>query len=262
MPKFVPSKAFRKIAKATTKAVSAYRMVEPGDKLLIGVSGGNDSMLLMHVMHYLLRRAPFEFTIQAVTVDAGFETFHADVIQNYCHQQGWKHDIIKMDIKNLILEKGNVKHPCSLCARLRRGKLHGYADEHGFNKIVLGHHLDDICTSFLMSAFRGRGVSTMGPNVAADQSGTIDKRIIRPMAYVTKKEIDDCCLEFEFPNAGDCEYGEQLETNGDRAFLNNLIEQLSKSQFTNIRHNMLKSLQNVEEEYLLDHKFLQYGDKS
>lgn len=249
------TKIFSKISKLATKAITEYNMIEAGDRLLVGVSGGNDSMVLMHLLTHLKRRAPFDFTIKGVTVDAGWDGIDIDGLHRYCLGQGWDHDVIRFNAKKLLTEKGAEKRPCSLCARLRRGKLHGYADEFGYNKIVLGQHLDDICVSLLIGLFRGHGLTTMGPNVAADLKSGGDKRIIRPMAFSTKELIDKCAVDFEFPKFGECDYGEMLSRDGDRSFLENHLKVLSE-RFPGIRQSMLKSMSDVRPEYLLDPKFL------
>ncbi len=251
------SKLTKRISKLATKAISQYRMIEEGDRLLVGVSGGNDSMVLMHLLTHLQRRAPISFTIKAVTVDAGWDGLDVPALHQYCLEQGWDHDVICFDCKSLLKDKGADKRPCSLCARLRRGKLHGYAEEHGYNKIVLGQHLDDICVSLLIGLFRGHGLTTMGPNVAADMNRGGNKRIVRPMAFVTKNMIDNCAREFEFPKFGECDYSEMLEKDGDRSFLENHLKVLAK-RFPGIRQNMLRSMSDVRPGYLLDPRFLDY----
>lgn len=247
----------KKISKLTTKAISEYQMIQNGDRLLVGISGGNDSMVLMHLLTHLQRRAPFDFTIKGVTVDASWDGIDIKGLHTYCLDQGWDHDVIRFNAKKLLKEKGAEKRPCALCARLRRGKLHGYADAFGYNKIVLGQHLDDICVSLLMGLFRGHGLTTMGPNVAADQKSGGDKRIIRPMAFLTKAMIDDCAKKFEFPKFGECDFGEMLKQDGDRSFLEEHLKVLEK-RFPRIRQSMLKSMSDVRPGYLLDPKFLDY----
>ncbi|MGL4854840.1 MAG: ATP-binding protein [Lentisphaeria bacterium] len=251
------SKNFNKISKLATKAVSDYKMIEANDRLLIGLSGGNDSMLLMHLLANMQKRAPFNFEIHAVTVDAGFDGIDLSKLIEYCAENNWPHHIIKINGKKLIEEKNASDRPCALCSRMRRGKIHGFADEFGFSKIVLGQHLDDICVSFLMSLFHGQGLTTMGPKVKADRANGCNKQIIRPLAYVPKALIDQCCLEdFEFPTTGECDYSQWLSENGDRAFLMKKLSEL-EIDFPHIRQNMLKSLTNVQLDYLLDRQYLE-----
>lgn len=255
-----PQILLRKISKQATKAITTYQMIAADDKLLVGLSGGNDSMVLMHVLYDLQRRAPFPFTIHAVTVDAGFDGINLSPLSAYCQSQGWSHEIIPFEGKELIAKHGAETQPCALCARVRRGLLHRYADEHGFNKIVLGHHLDDICVSFLMSLFHGQGLTTMGPNVPAEVKNTAHpKRLIRPLAFLEKVQIDALAEQLELPVCGECDYAQHLEAHGDRARLERLVAQLN-GDFPGIRKAMLKSLSDVRPDYLLDLKFLNFAN--
>lgn len=251
------SKLFSKISKLATKAISQYKMIKDGDRLLVGVSGGNDSMVLMHLLTHLQRRAPINFSLKAITVDAGWDGLDIPSLHQYCLKQSWDHTVIHFAGKELLKEKDAEKRPCALCARLRRGKLHGYANEYGYNKIVLGQHLDDICVSLMMGLFRGQGLTTMGPNVGADQANGGDKRIIRPMAFCVKSMIDACAEEFNFPTFGECDYGKMLQASGDRSFLENHLKEL-ENRFPDIRQNMLRSMSDVRPDYLLDPQFLDY----
>ena len=251
-------KILRKISKLATKAIIKYKMIEEGDRLLVGLSGGNDSMLLMHLLTLLQRRAKISFEVEAITIDAGFDGFKSKVIAAYAAEQNWKHSIVGFDGKQLLKEKGLESRPCSLCARLRRGKIHQFADENRCNKIVLGHHTDDACVSFLIGLFRGHGLTTMGPNVAADVKSGGDKRLIRPLIMVQKSMIDRCCREeLALPDCGECDYSEILDEEGDRAFLENTLREL-EVRFPHIRSHMLTSLGDVRPDYLLDVNFLDY----
>ncbi len=232
----------------TGKAVHDFRMIEEGDRLLVGISGGVDSMMLMHVLARLQKRAPIKFDLYAVTIDEGFAGLHHTPLADYAAEQGWQLKVIKTPIARLIVEKEAEDKPCGLCSRLRRGFIHGYADELGANKLVLGHHRDDLCVSLLMGLFRGTGLKTMGPNVAAD-GGT--KRVIRPLCYAPKDLIETCAQNYDFPDLGSCDYSRQLDETGDRARIERLLKQL-EADFPNIGKNMLHSMRDVRADYLLD----------
>jgi len=251
-------KLLKKISKLATKAIAKYKMIEEGDRLLVGLSGGNDSMLLMHLLTLLQRRAKISFEVEAITIDAGFDGFETQVIVDYAAAQNWKHSVVRFNGKQLLEHKRVGNRPCPLCARLRRGSIHQFADEHNCNKIVLGHHLDDTSVSFLISLFRGHGLTTMGPNVAADIQSGEGKRLIRPLIFVQKSMIDQCCIEeLELPDCGECDYSEVLEQEGDRAFLEKKLSEL-EAHFPHIRSHILTSLSDVRPDYLLDVKFLDY----
>jgi tRNA 2-thiocytidine biosynthesis protein TtcA len=233
-------------------AVRDYRMIADGDRILVGLSGGEDSLVLMHVLHYLQRRAPVRFEIFSATVDMGFPGYDAPALVAYCARQGWQHEVIRFDGVSVLAEKNTAKRPCALCSRLRRGKLHGAADRLGCNKIALGQQLDDLVASTLMSLFRGHGLKTMGPHVPADAGS---KRLIRPLCYVPKTLVHEAALEFAFPTVKSCPYLHLLDESGDRAFILRLLEDLD-GHFPNLRQNILASLKCVETEHLLDTRFL------
>ncbi len=230
------------------KAVHDFSMIEEGDRLLVGISGGADSMMLMHVLARMQKRAPINFELFAVTIDEGFDGIDHTPLQAYAAEQGWNLKIIETPIAQLIVEKETENKPCGLCSRLRRGFIHGYADEMKCNKLVLGHHRDDLCVSLLMGLFRGTGLKTMGPNVAGD-GGT--KRVIRPLCYAPKDLIETCAEAYEFPDTGHCDYAEALDKKGDRARLERLLKEL-EPDFQNIGKNMLHSMADVRADYLLD----------
>ena len=241
---------YAQLCRLAGKAVADFKMIEEGDRLLVGISGGVDSMMLMHVLDRLQKRAPIRFELFAVTIDEGFGGIHHAPLETYAAAQNWNLKVIHAPIAQLVKEKGSESKPCGLCSRLRRGFIHGYADELSCNRIVLGHHRDDLCTSLLMGLFRGTGLKTMGPHVAADQ-GT--KRIIRPLCYASKDLIERCAQKFEFPQVGSCDYSEQLEESGDRAYLEQLLIDLEK-QFPHLGKNMLHSMGDVRPDFLLDQR--------
>jgi tRNA 2-thiocytidine biosynthesis protein TtcA len=174
---------------------------------------------------------------------------------DYASEQDWNLKIIETPIARLIVEKEAEERPCGLCSRLRRGFIHGYADEIGANKLVLGHHRDDLCVSLLMGLFRGTGLKTMSPNAPAD-GGT--KRVIRPLCYAPKDLIETCARQHAFPDVGACDYSAKLDETGDRARLERLLKEL-ESDFPNIGKSMLHSMADVRPDYLLDRRFLDSG---
>ena len=239
---------YAKLRRLAGKAIADYDMIQEGDRLLIGISGGVDSMMLARVLYRLQKRAPIKFELFGITIDEGFEGISHAPLAAYAAEQGWNVKIIQAPIAELILEKDAEDRPCALCSRLRRGFIHRYADEIGANKLVLGHHRDDLCVSLLMGLFRGTGLKTMGPNVPAD-GGT--KRVIRPLCYAPKDLIERCAEEHDFPDSGACDYSDQLDENGDRAFLERALKKL-EADFPSIGKNMLHSMQDVRPDYLLD----------
>lgn len=240
--------SFAQLCHLAGKAIADFQMIRERDRLLVGISGGVDSMMLMHVLDRLRKRAPIKFDLLAVTIDEGFEGIDHAPLANYAKEQGWNLKIIQAPIAQLIAEKKAEGKPCALCSRLRRGFIHGYADETNCNKLALGHHRDDLCVSLLMGLFRGTGLKTMGPHVPAD-GGT--KRIIRPLCYAPKNLIETCATAYELPAIGSCDYSRQLDETGDRAYLERLLKQL-EVDFPNLGKNMLHSMGDIRPDYLLD----------
>lgn len=249
-------KLFRKICSEASRCASEYDMLHEGDRVLVGLSGGEDSFMLMHVLDHLRRRAPFHFELFPANIDLSFQTFDSRRLQDYCRSQGWELHSLCLDGQAIIEEKELGHQPCPLCSRLRRGQLHRLADELSCNVLALGHHLDDVCVSFLMSTMRGGGLKTMAPNVPADGAS---KRLIRPLCTITKSMIHQAAGEFDFPILKSCPYEEMLATQGDRAFFEGLLRDLSQ-RIPDIRQNMLHSLNDVHIRHLFDRKY--YEDYS
>ena len=251
------STTFKKICRLAGTAVINYNMINDGDRILVGVSGGKDSMVLLKVLKHLASAAPIGFTLVAATFDPGFPGFSADGTAAFCESLGIPHHRISMDIPRLLEEKGLTEKPCMLCSRLRRGNLYSTAEKFNCNKIALGQHLDDIEISFLMSVCRGGGISTMGPNVPAEEHAL---RVIRPLALVPEALIVQMAQEMELPERGACLYREQIERDGDRAYFRGVLEKISE-KIPDLRSNLLRSLSNVQEYYLLDRRFIHGTDK-
>ena len=238
---------FTAICRLAGEAAVRYNMTRSGDRVLVGVSGGKDSFVLLHVLDHLQKAAPVEFSFVAATFDPGFSNFGTELVSDYCQEHGWEHHTIKMDVASIIKEKDFEGSPCVLCSRLRRGKLYGLASELKCNRLALGQHLDDIVISFLMSVCRGQGISTMAPVVNPKKPEY--PAVIRPLALVPEKLIADYAKLLDLPPAGNCAYKQQL-LSGDRAAFKELLGTLEQ-RIPDIRSNIARSLRRVETEHLL-----------
>jgi len=227
-------------------------MICAGDKIVVGLSWGKDSTILMHVMHHLQRHSPEKFDLCAVWVDAGFNDDEREAMASYATEQGWTYETVRISMEEIVREKDALDQPCSLCSRLRRGKLHFMMDRLGYRTLALAHHCEDLVVSLLMSMFRGGGMKTMGPNVPAD-GGT--KRLIRPLCKVTKELIAEAAREMQVPVFGKCPYITQINRGGDREFLKNLLRDLN-SRFPGIAQAILRSMGDVRIKHLLDTRYL------
>ena len=239
---------FKKICRTAGETCVRYRLIADGDRILVGLSGGKDSFVLMHLLEHFRDHAPVKFTFAAATFDPGFENFGTEKIVKYCELRGWEHHSIKMDVPAILREKKFTSSPCVLCSRLRRGKLYGLANQLGFNKLALGQHLDDVIASFLMSLCRGQGLTSMAPLVKPQNPA--HPTVIRPLALVPEESIRRLAETLELPEkSGGCQY-ESTVKNGDRAKFSGLIEKLS-AEIPNLRENIAHSLARIEPEHLL-----------
>jgi len=178
------------------KAITDYKMINDGDKIAVGVSGGKDSMTLLALMKAYQRFSPEKFELLAVTIDMGFTENAFTEVEEYCRLHEINYIVEKTDIAQIIFEERKEKNPCSLCSKMRRGALNTKIREIGFNKLALGHHKDDVLETFLLSfIFEGR-LSTFAPVSYMDRSGV---SLIRPMIYIDEKNVTAYARNQAFP---------------------------------------------------------------
>lgn len=257
----LPVQAWRKVCSAAAQTSAQFKLLEPGDRVLVALSGGADSFVMLEVLLELRKRVPFDFTLEAVSFDPGFPQLQIELIAEYCQQKQIRHTVVAMDMPQMFEQTPQTRYrrPCVWCSRMRRGKLYGLAREKNFNKLALGHHADDLLESFIMSLMRGQGLTTMAPNVPADtqhaENGSL--RIIRPLAMCVESLVKKSAEFFEFPAVGDCPYQQELADSGDRARVKRMLAEWAQD-IPDLRQLMLKSLKNVEAEYLLDQRYINY----
>jgi len=170
----------------TRKAVDEYQMIEAGDKIAIGISGGKDSLTMLYALHGLKRFYPKPFTIEAITVDLGFPDFDLSRIVALCESLEIPYNIVKTEIAKIIFDDRKESNPCSLCAKMRKGALNEAIKASGCNKIAYAHHKDDVIETMLMSLiFEGR-FHSFSPKTYLDR---MDLTVIRPILYVDEKDI-------------------------------------------------------------------------
>lgn len=237
-------------------AVAKYRMIGSGDRILVCLSGGKDSAVLLKTLTGLQERSPVKFELACAVFHPGFTGFNIDTIRYQAAMYDLKLYITGADIPLIIGDKSAHDHPCMLCSRLRRGALYSLAEKEGFNKLALGHHLDDIAISFLISLFRGQGLTTMGPNVAAKDHPV---RVIRPLATTRETLIAEAAATLNLDFKERCPYAGELSRSGDRAYFKRVLNRLSE-RIPDIREQMLNSLSRIEPDYLLDPEFLNLPD--
>jgi tRNA(Ile)-lysidine synthase TilS/MesJ len=178
------------------QAVTEFEMIKEGDRVLLGLSGGKDSLTLLHALRHLQRHAPIQFTIAATTVYPEIEGFDPSVLKNYLAELEVPYFYESHDITKQAEEQMKNNSFCSFCSRMKRGIMYSTARREGYNVLALGQHLDDLAESFLMSAFRGGQLRTMKANYT-NQDGDI--RIIRPMIYVRERQTTEFSQETSLP---------------------------------------------------------------
>lgn len=168
------------------RAVDDYGMIEEGDKIAVGISGGKDSLTLLSALAELRRFYPKKFDIVAITVDMGFEGSDYSEIEEFCRRIKVEYRIVKTEIAKIIFDVRKEKNPCSLCAKMRRGSLHKEAVDSGCNKVALGHHYDDAVETFMMNLFFEGRLGCFSPvSYLSNRQITL----IRPMIYATEKDV-------------------------------------------------------------------------
>lgn len=188
----------RKILSRTRAAVDDYKMIQDGDKIAVGVSGGKDSVMLLKALCDLKRFYPAKFEIVAITLDMRFDNQDGDFspIQKLCDEYGIEYVIQKTDLYEIIFNIRKEECPCSLCARMRRGILHDTAKQLGCNKIALGHHLDDAAETFMMNLLIESRIGCFAPVTYLSRR---DITMIRPLIYVRETAVEQAVERLDLP---------------------------------------------------------------
>lgn len=231
-----------KISSLIDKAIFDYNLIEPGDKILVGASGGKDSTLLLEYFSNRKKRPNCNFCFEAVHIQSDFSPEFPSEISEFLKKRQIPFKIIKVNILKRVKE--NEKMSCYWCATQRRTELLNYALKNGFNKIALGHHLDDILETFLMNMLEKGNLSTMIPKMSYKKW---NETIIRPLCYVSEKRIIEYIAKNDYKSyICTCSY----ENNSARKTAKKLLEQLTQGD-ENKKQKIFNALKNVQKEYLL-----------
>lgn len=217
----------------------AFHLIEEGDRVLVGVSGGKDSLVLLYALSRYRQFTEVNFELEAVTLDMGFKHVDVSELERFCESIGVPYRCVRLDVAQIIAEKGQAESPCSLCARMRRGALTTTARELNCNKIALGHQREDVMETFLLSLIYEGRMHTFAPITWLDRS---DITQIRPMVYAAEARIISIARQANLPvQSAQCTVSQDTERRGMRALIHEL-----ESRYPEFRERLCHALETPE----------------
>jgi tRNA 2-thiocytidine biosynthesis protein TtcA len=229
------------------RAIHRYGLIQEGDRIVVGVSGGKDSLSLLHLLHERSKRVPIHYELIPVYIDLGFDSGRAEILKKYFEMKELSYHIEFTDIGRRANSPENRENPCFLCSWERRKRLFHLAHHFKCNKIALGHHKDDIIETLLLNIFYSAEVSTMVPSQSLFK-GKIT--LIRPLALLEEKKIERFAREMRLPfGPSGCPSSGKTK----RKVIKDLIEALSKKN-RKIKGNIFRALSNIKLDYTLTPK--------
>jgi tRNA 2-thiocytidine biosynthesis protein TtcA len=241
------SRLEKKLLHDAGRAIADHRMIEDGDRILVGISGGKDSFTLLHLLQHLQRSAPVRFSLVACNLDQGHPGFPAARLEAYLRSRQVEVLMLREDtysvVKRLVPEG---KTACSVCSRLRRGILYNAAQAQGCSKIALGHHRDDLIESLLLSMLFSGKMRSMPPRLLSDDGRNT---VIRPLCYAAESDIAGFAAAERFPVIP-CDLCGSQE-NLQRKRVKRLLDELAR-EHPGVRSSLLAAMGNVMPAHLLD----------
>lgn len=234
----------RKIVSGMTKAIKNFNMIENGDKVAVGLSGGKDSLALLNALSAFQKFSGENFKLIAITIDqtGGKENF--DDLKKFCESLQVPLYIEKTDIFEVVFDERKEKNPCSLCAKMRRGTLNSTAKSLGCNKVALAHHCDDLMETFFLSLFFEGRLSTFSP---VTYLSSVDITAIRPLIYVSEEEIINATKDFPILK-NVCPANHKTK----REEMKNLLKKLDQ-EFPNAKKQIKNAILNPERNNLINY---------
>ena len=230
----------KKILGLTRRCTQDFHMIEDGDRIGVGVSGGKDSLVLLYALKLYQNFSPENFELEAFTIDLGFDGFDVDTIKNYCNTIEVPLNVKKTNIKNIVFDIRQEKNPCSLCANMRRGALHNALKDKGFNKLAVGHHAEDAIETLFLSMFYEGRFKTLPPKSYLTRK---ELYVIRPFLYVAEKDIEGAVDKFQIPVVKSPCY---VDKKTKREEIHNLLQDIYK-KIPGARDKILTAIKNEEE---------------
>lgn len=205
----------------TRRAIDDFQMIESGDKIAVGISGGKDSLTLLYALKHLARFYPKPFTLEAITVDLGIKGVSMDPLRRLCEELDVHYTCVPTEIYEIIFETRKESNPCSLCAKMRKGALNEMAKSLGCNKIAYAHHKDDVIETMMMSLIYEGRFHTFSPVTYWDR---MDLTLIRPMIYMNEADVIGFQHKYDLPVVQNrC----PADGRTKREYIKNLIRQLN-----------------------------------
>jgi tRNA 2-thiocytidine biosynthesis protein TtcA len=236
-----------KLKRLIGKAIADFHLIQSGDRILVGLSGGKDSFTLLYLLHQLQKKSPVPFELMSFTLDQAQPGYDDSGVRNWLEVHNIPFTIVREDTYSIVTQKLSPGQTyCSLCSRLRRGVIYNYAHEHNYNKIALGHHREDLIHSVLMSMLYSGSIESMPPKLRSDDGRNT---VIRPLAYCPEDVIASFATEMKFPiiPCNLCGSQENLK----RKKVATLVKELTADN-SNVPGNLLNALQNVNVTQLMD----------
>lgn len=242
----------KKLFHLVGSAIEEYQLIQSNDRILIGLSGGKDSLTLTYVLEHLRRKAPIDFEIVALHINQGYKNYSPEQMLPFLQNLGIEYHFETFDIAKIIEEKNTPgKSPCALCAKLRRGALYGFCEKYNCNKLALGHHRDDFIETLLLNQFFIGKTASMSARLLADNKM---HTLIRPLVYVPEELIHNFSLDNNFPiQHPDCPLSLSCHTS-QRNFIKKLLKELEQN-IPNIKNSIMGSLKNIQPSHLLDSRW-------
>jgi len=230
----IPPKA---LMRPVGRAIVDYDMIREGDRILLGVSGGKDSLSLLHILKHLSTYAPVKFELAALTIDPEVEGFDPSVLKQYMADLGVAYFYEEYPIEEQAQKSMKKDSFCSFCSRMKRGMMYSTARREGYNVLALAQHLDDLAESFMMSAFHQGQLRTMKAHYLNDDG---DVRIIRPLVYARERQTADFATEAGLPIIPDsCPACFSMPT--QREHMKELLR-AEERQYKNLYKNLLSAM--------------------
>lgn len=237
----------KRILGCLRRAVEDFNMIQEGDRIAVGVSGGKDSLILLKALSLYKFMSPVKYELEAITLDMGYPDVSWLEVEKFCRELGVPYTIKDSKIGTIVFDIRNEKNPCSLCAKLRRGALHNAALELGCKKVALGHHRDDVIETLFLSMFYEAKIKTFSPVTYLDRK---DITLIRPLIYAPEPEIRRTANRLDVPVVYN-----PCPANGKtkREYIKNLLHDISRD-IPNVQEQILSALKKSHQANLWNKK--------